>query len=56
MFDNMNTMTNFNVNYNNSFAVMDERFENMDRDNNVDNNRDRNEDEETQSFLRKRYM
>jgi len=47
MFDNMNTMTNFNVN---------ERFENMDRDNNVDNNRDRNEDEETQSFLRKRYM
>lgn len=42
----MNTITNFNDT---------ERFENMDRDNTVDN-RDRNEDEETQAFLRKRYM
>jgi len=47
MFDNMNAMNNFNVN---------ERFENMDRDNNVENNRDRNEDENSQSFLRKVYM
>jgi len=49
MFDNMNAMNNFNVN---------ERFENMDRDNNVDNNRERNrdEDENFQLPFRKVYM
>jgi len=46
MFDNMNTMTNFNMN---------ER--NMDRDNNVENNREnRDEDENLQPFLRQIYM
>jgi hypothetical protein len=44
MFDNMNARFKFNVN---------ERFENRDRDNNVDN---RNEDEDFKPFLIKKNM